>query len=195
MPVIFRGPSLLQPAPHSSQPAQVHIVSGRAQCCLVESPGPRQSGQHHLFWGTLELCIGVQRIRCFLFQSDKAWKCNSKQYVAVIPPKKYTDVRFKAQTLEWKGRIFCYFQLDLALFSFLQDLKCLDAKTILQTEGGASMFYVSDKPWLCVLPINHILGRVPLMKVYLCGSCSLTIPSALSQHKLAHFRYGHADRN
>jgi hypothetical protein len=160
---------------------------------------------------------GVQRFRCFPFNSDKAWRCNPRQYVAVIPPKKYTGIRFKRFDMAepdathrrklWYGRVELFFRcsfrrvggqvfhLDLALLSFLQDFKCPDAQTILQTEGGARMFYVSDTPWICVLPINHILGRVPLMKVYLGGSSSPTIPSALSQHKQAHFRYGHADRN
>ena len=63
--------------------------------------------------------------------------------------------------------------------------------------GGASMFYVPDTQWLIVLPINHILGRVPLMKTYLCGSSSPTIPHEFSHHwhKQAYFKYGHADRN
>ena len=55
--------------------------------------------------------------------------------------------------------------------------------------------YVPDTPWLIVLPINHILGRVPLMKAYLCGSQSPTIPRAVSHLKQSHFRHGHADRN
>ena len=89
----------------------------------------------------------------------------------------------------------CNFELDLALLSFLYDFKCPDAQTILQKEGGARMFYVPDTPWLIVLPINHILGRVPLMKAYLCGSLSPTIPRAVSHLKQTHFRHGHADRN
>ena len=61
--------------------------------------------------------------------------------------------------------------------------------------GGARMFYVPDTQWLIVLPINHILGRVPLMKAYLCGSSMPTIPQEFSHHKQAYFKYGHADRN
>ncbi len=57
------------------------------------------------------------------------------------------------------------------------------------------MFYVPDTPWLIVLPIKHMLGRVPHMKAYLGGSDSpTTIPSALAQHKDLYSRYGHADR-
>ena len=47
------------------------------------------------------------------------------------------------------------------------------------------MFYVPDTPWLIVLPINHILGRVPLMKTFLCGSSAPTIPYKFSRLKLA----------
>ncbi len=46
------------------------------------------------------------------------------------------------------------------------------------------MFYEPDTPRLIVLPINHILGRVPLMKAYLGGSDSPTIPSSLAQKTL-----------
>ena len=56
------------------------------------------------------------------------------------------------------------------------------------------MFYESDTPWLIVLPVNHILGRVPLMKAYLGGSDSPTIPSTLARHRNMYFRHGHADR-
>jgi hypothetical protein len=66
--------------------------------------------------------------------------------------------------------------------------------TILQKEAGARMFYEQDKPWLIVLPINYILGRVPLMKTYLGGSDSPTIPSSLANHKNAYFHHGNADR-
>jgi hypothetical protein len=70
--------------------------------------------------------------------------------------------------------------------------------TILQKEAGlaagARMFYEPDTPSLIVLPINHIIGRVPLMKAYLGGSDSPTIPSSLAHQKNAYFRHGHAHR-
>ena len=179
----------------------------------------RERGLDIKTWSTLELesdlCVGVQRIRCFPFRSDKAWKCNPMNYVAVIPPSKYTDIRFAEFDLAdashrrklWFGRVELFFQcsfrnasgrnfqLDLALISCLYDFKCPDAQTILQREGGARMFYVPDTPWLIVLPINHILGRVPLMKTFLCGSSAPTIPYKFSRLKLAYFKHGHADRN
>jgi hypothetical protein len=149
---------------------------------------------------TLEsgVCLGVQRIRCYPFSCDKAWRRNPMQYVAVIPPKKYTDIPFARFNMAneahrrklWYGRAELFFrcafqdsnkrkkfEVDLVLASCLYDFKCPDAQTILKTKGGASMFYKPDKEWLIVLPINHILGRVPLMKAYLSGSMSPTIPA------------------
>jgi hypothetical protein len=78
------------------------------------------------------------------------------------------------------------FGIDLAFLSCLYYFKCLTALSILQKEVRALMFYEPDTPWLIVLSINHILGRVALMKAYLEGSDSPTIPSSfkLTQHKL-----------
>ena len=133
--------------------------------------------------------------------------------MAAIPPKKYRGISFlhfdivdvaHRQKL-WFGRVELFFRgtfkstggrvfdLDLALLSFLYDFKCLGAVTILQRKG-ARMFYGPDQPWLIVLPINHIVGRVPLMKAYLEGSDSPTIPSSLARHRQVYFRHGHADR-
>ena len=87
------------------------------------------------------------------------------------------------------------FEVDLVLVSCLYDFKCPGAQTVLQTNGGASMFYKPDKEWLIVLPINHILSRVPLMKAYLSGSMSPTIPESFAPQKQAHFKHGHSDHN
>jgi hypothetical protein len=173
-----------------------------------------RGGQHKRVWGTLELesdlRMGVQRIRCFPFKSqkkkDQKYGQNFSQYMAAISPEKYSDIRFGQFDLAnvehisklWYGRVelFCrctfkdardrmMFDIDLALFSFMYDLKCPAAMTILQREAGAQMFYVPNKPWLCALPINHILGRKPLMKVYLKGSNSPTIPSSMAQQKVS----------
>jgi hypothetical protein len=113
------------------------------------------------------LCLGVQRVRCFPFKSDKAWKCNPKNYVVVIPPSKFTGVSFAQFDMAnashrhklWFGRVELFFQcsfrnaagrrfvLQLALLSCLYDFKCPDAQTILQREGAARMFYVPDTLW------------------------------------------------
>jgi hypothetical protein len=53
-------------------------------------------GQHIRVWCTLDiesdLCTGVQRVRCNPFQAGNGR--NFLQYVAVIPPKKYTGILF-----------------------------------------------------------------------------------------------------
>ena len=186
---------------------------------LLDNLVEDKAGSHIRTWGTLELesdlCLGVQRVRCYPFSSDKAWKCNPMQYVAVIPPKKYTDIPFARFDMAdeahrrqlWFGRVELFFrsafrdsnkrrfEVDLALISCLYDFKCPEAQTILQTKGGARMFYKPDKEWLIVLPINHILGRVPLMKAYLRGSRYPTIPASFAPQKNSYFKHGHADRN
>ena len=46
----------------------------------------------------------------------------------------------------------------------------------MQQKAGERIFYVLSIPWTIVLPVNHILDRVPLMKLYLGGSTQPTIP-------------------
>ncbi len=144
---------------------------------LLENLVQDKGGSHVRTWGTLELesdlCLGVQRVRCFPFSSDKAWKRNPMQYVAVIPPKKYTDIPYARFDMAneahrrklWFGRAELFFrcafldcskckkiEVDLVLVSCLYDFKCPDAQTILKTKGGACMFYKPDKEWLIVQP-------------------------------------------
>ena len=130
-------------------------------CVLLNYLIQDKDGQHIRTWGTLEiesdLCLGVS---CFPFSSDKAWKCNPQQYGAVIPPSRYTGIRFAQFDMAdashrsklWFGRTELFFrgafrnssgrefQLNLAFISFLYNFKCPDAQTILQREGGACMF-------------------------------------------------------
>ena len=64
----------------------------------------------------------------------------------------------------------------------------------MQLKAGARMFYKPSIEWTMVLPIRHILGRVPLMRLYLEGSVQPTIPHSLAGDKAAYFEYGCADR-
>ena len=64
----------------------------------------------------------------------------------------------------------------------------------LQRTAGARMFYVPSKSWTIVLPVNHILGKVPLMKVYLGGSSAPTIPHSFAGQKQRYFKRGCADQ-
>ncbi len=110
-----------------------------------------RSSQHMRVWNILDiesdLCTGVQRVRRNQFKvgNDKTYGRNFLQYVAVIPPKKYTGVIFtrfamadeEHRRLLWFGRdkLFfrctfkksdsCLFNVDLALLSFLYDLSVL----------------------------------------------------------------------
>ncbi len=56
------------------------------------------------------------------------------------------------------------------------------------------MFYLPSIAWTMVLPIRHILGRVPLMRLYLEGSVRPTIPHSLAGDKDAYLEYGCAHR-
>ena len=64
----------------------------------------------------------------------------------------------------------------------------------MQLKAGARMFYAPSIAWTVVLPIRHILGRVPLMRLYLAGSAQPTIPHSLAGDKRPYFEHGCADR-
>jgi hypothetical protein len=107
-----------------------------------------RSGQHIRVWCTLDiesdLCAGVQRVRCNPFQAGNGR--DFSQYVAVIPPKKYSGIRFarfdmaneQHRRVVWYGRVELFFQCT---------------SKVLQREAGARMFYELDTPWLIVLVI------------------------------------------
>ena len=161
-----------------------------------------------------EKCLGVQRVRCYPFSWDKFNKRNWSQFVGIVPPKKYSGIAFRDYDLSkaehrremWVGRVELFFSVtfrnsegshfeyDLVFVSCLYDFEHPSAMGPLQRKSGARMFYVPSIPWTIVLPINHILGRVPLMPVYLEGSTHPTIPHSLSRDKHTFFEHGCADR-
>ena len=61
----------------------------------------------------------------------------------------------------------------MAFLSFLYDFKRPSAMGPMQQ---ARVLYVPTKHGTIVLPVNHILGKVQLMRLYLGGSCTPTIP-------------------
>ena len=160
------------------------------------------------------MCLGVQRVRCHPFSFDQFRGTNPRQYVALIPPERYSGIPFRQFDLGnsrhrekmWVGRVELFFsasfkdaqgevtEYDLAFVSCLYDFKHPSAMGPLQLKSGARMFYVPSTPWTIVLPINHILGRVPLMRLYLEGSTEPTIPHSYTRDKDAYFKRGSADR-
>ena len=60
--------------------------------------------------------------------------------------------------------------------------------------AGARLSYKSNIPWTVVVPVNHILGRVPQMRTYLEGSSDPTIPFSFARYRGRHFKYGTEDR-
>jgi len=179
---------------------------------------PDRRGRHIRTFGCLELesdkCQGVQRIRCFPFSFDTFYDSNPRPYVAVVPPKRYSGIAFqdfsvaeaKHRARLWYGRVELFFtstfedrdgvkrEYDLAFLSFLYDFKCPSAIGPMQRTAGARLLYVPTKPWTMVLPVNHILGKVPLMKVYLDGSSAPTIPHSFAGQRQRYFKHGSADQ-
>ena len=177
-----------------------------------------KSGRHLRTFGILELeserCLGVQRVRCFPFSWDKHFKRNWAQYVGIIPPEKNSGIAVRDFTLSnaehrkqmWVGRVELLFtaafidshgslvEYDLAFLSCLYDFEHPSATGPMQRKAGARMFYAPSIAWTVVLPIRHILGRVPLMRLYLAGSEHPTIPHSLAGDKDTYFEYGCADR-
>ena len=89
-----------------------------------------------------------------------------------------------------------HFDCDLAFVSCLYDFEHPSAMSPMQQRAGARMFsgYVPSIQWTIVLPVNHILGRVLLMKLYLEGSKQPTIPRSLARDQGFYFEHGCADR-
>ena len=134
-----------------------------------------------------EKCLGVQCVRCYPFSFDKFHGANPQQYVGLVSPERYSGIAFKDFDLGnarhreqmWVGRVELLFtasirsaqnkafQFNLAFLSCLYNFEHPSAMGPLQRRSGARMFYVPSTQWTLVLPINHILGRVPLMRLYL----------------------------
>jgi len=198
-------------------------ASGKLRPCELNSALRKhlvedQQGRHIATFGCLELesekCLGVQRIRCFPFSYDKFHNSIQRPFVAVVPPERYSGIAFqdfnmsdaKHRARLWIGRIELLFtctfrdrngveaRYNLAFISFLYDFKLPSAMGPLQRTAGARMFYVPSKSWTIVLPVNHILGKVPLMKVYLGGSSAPTIPHSFAGQKQRYFKRGCADQ-
>jgi hypothetical protein len=177
-----------------------------------------KSGRHLSTFGILELeserCLGVQRVRCFPFSWDKHFKRNWPQYVGIVPPEKYSGIPVRDFTLSnaehrkqiWVGRVELFVtaafidsqgspvEYDLAFLSCLYDFEHPSATGPMQLKAGARMFYAPSIAWTVVLPIRHILCRVPLMRLYLEGSVQPTILHSLAGDKEAYFENGSADR-
>ena len=133
-------------------------------------------GKHIKTFGTLEIenenCISIQRIRCRPFSFDK-YGTNSRQYVALIPPSKYSNIQFADFDIRikehrdkmWFGRVELLFrcgfrvsdpeppeeegeilQCDLALISYLYSFTCPLARISMQIKAGARLLYKPKIP-------------------------------------------------
>ena len=81
---------------------------------------------------------------------------------------------------------------DLVFFSTFEDLD-LPGSGPMQARGVRKMYEPSPTPILYVGPVSNVLGRVPLMPLFLRGNSTLTIPHQLRHLQRSRFAHGCAD--
>ena len=81
---------------------------------------------------------------------------------------------------------------DLVLFSTFEDLD-LPGSGPMETRGVTKYYEPSPTPILYVGPISNVLGRVPLMPLFLHGNSTPTIPHEFRHLNRSKFQYGCAD--
>ena len=77
-------------------------------------------------------------------------------------------------------------------YSSAQDLDLPDSSPMM-SRGISKYYEPSPTPTLYIGPIANVLGRVPLMPLFLHGNSTPTIPHQLSKHQRSKFPYGRAD--
>ena len=81
---------------------------------------------------------------------------------------------------------------DLVLFSTFEDLD-LPGSGPMEARGVRKYYDPSPTPVLYVGPISNVLGRVPLMPLFLHGNSTPTIPHELRHLQRSKFPHGCAD--
>ncbi len=80
----------------------------------------------------------------------------------------------------------------LVFFSTFEELK-LPIKGPMEDAGMIKLYEPSPTPCLYVADVQNMMGRVPLMPLFLAGNSIPTIPQIFSQAKDSGFPYGCAD--
>jgi hypothetical protein len=83
-------------------------------------------------------------------------------------------------------------RVDLMFFSTFEDLD-LPGSGPMESKGIRKFYDPSPTPILYVGPISNVLGRVPLMPLFLHGNSTPTIPHQLRHLQRSKFPYGCAD--
>jgi hypothetical protein len=80
----------------------------------------------------------------------------------------------------------------LVFFSTFEELK-LPFKGPMEDSGVVKLYEPSPTPCLYVAPVENMMGRVPLIPLFLAGNSTPTIPHMFSKRKDAGFPFGCAD--
>ncbi len=80
----------------------------------------------------------------------------------------------------------------LVFFSTFEELK-LPIWGPMEDSGVIKMYEPSPTPFLYVADVQNMMGRVPLMPLFLAGNSTPTIPHIFSKSKDSGFPYGCAD--
>ncbi len=81
---------------------------------------------------------------------------------------------------------------SLVFFSTFEELD-LPIKGPMEVAGVTKLCEQSPTPCLYVAPTRNLVGRAPLIPLFLAGNSTLTIPHMFSKRKDSGFPYGCAD--
>ena len=81
---------------------------------------------------------------------------------------------------------------NLVFFNTFEELN-LPIKGPMEDSGVIKLYEPSPTPCLYVAPAENMVGRVPLMPLFLAGNSTLTIPHLHSKHSNSDFPMGCAD--
>ena len=83
-------------------------------------------------------------------------------------------------------------ECTLVFFSTFEELE-LPIKGPMEDSGVVKLYEPSPTPCLYVAPVENMVGRVPLIRLFLAGNSTPTIPHMFSKHRDAGFPFGCAD--
>jgi hypothetical protein len=81
---------------------------------------------------------------------------------------------------------------ELVFFNTLEELN-LPITGPMEDSGVVKLYEPSPTPCLYVAPVENMVGRVPLMQLFLAGNATPTIPHLYSKHKDSGFPLGCAN--
>ncbi len=81
---------------------------------------------------------------------------------------------------------------ELVFFNTFEELN-LPITGPMEDSGVVKLYEPSPTPCLYVAPVENMVGRVPLMQLFLAGNATPTIPHLYSKHKDSGFPFGCAD--